>query len=33
MGAAASASAQADFSWRAVGLKTLEAYRAHGLLR
>jgi glycosyltransferase involved in cell wall biosynthesis len=33
MSAAASASAQADFSWRAVGLKTLEAYRAHGLLR
>jgi glycosyltransferase involved in cell wall biosynthesis len=32
MGAAASASAQADFSWKAVGAATLEAYRRHGLL-
>jgi hypothetical protein len=32
MGAAASASAQADFSWKAVGAATLAAYRRHGLL-
>jgi glycosyltransferase involved in cell wall biosynthesis len=32
MGAAASASAQAEFSWKAVGEATLEAYRRHGLL-
>jgi glycosyltransferase involved in cell wall biosynthesis len=33
MGAAASASAQSQFSWKAVGAATLEAYRRHGLLR
>jgi glycosyltransferase involved in cell wall biosynthesis len=33
MGAAASASAQAEFSWKAVGEATLEAYRRHGVLR
>ena len=33
MGAAASASAQAGFSWKAVGEATLDAYRRHGLLR
>jgi glycosyltransferase involved in cell wall biosynthesis len=33
MGAKASASAQADFGWKAVGEATLEAYRRHGLLR
>jgi glycosyltransferase involved in cell wall biosynthesis len=32
MGAAASASAQAEFSWKAVGQATLDAYRRHGLL-
>jgi glycosyltransferase involved in cell wall biosynthesis len=32
MGAAASASAQSEFSWKAVGEATLEAYRRHGLL-
>ena len=32
MGAAASASAQAAFSWKAVGQATLDAYRRHGLL-
>jgi len=32
MGAAASASAQADFSWKAVGHATLAAYRRHGLI-
>jgi len=32
MGAAASASAQAEFSWKAVGQATLAAYRRHGLL-
>ena len=31
MGAAASASAQAEFSWKAVGQATLDAYRRHGL--
>jgi glycosyltransferase involved in cell wall biosynthesis len=33
MGAAATASAQAEFSWKAVGEATLAAYRRHGLLR
>jgi glycosyltransferase involved in cell wall biosynthesis len=33
MGAAATASAQAEFSWKAVGQATLDAYRRHGLLR
>jgi glycosyltransferase involved in cell wall biosynthesis len=33
MGSAALASAQAEFSWKAVGEATLAAYRRHGLLR
>jgi glycosyltransferase involved in cell wall biosynthesis len=33
MGAAAAASAQSEFSWKAVGQATLDAYRRHGLLR
>jgi hypothetical protein len=32
MGAAAAASAASEFSWKAVGAVTLEAYRRHGLL-
>jgi len=32
MGEAAAASAASEFSWAAVGRKTLEAYRRHGLL-
>jgi glycosyltransferase involved in cell wall biosynthesis len=33
MGAAAAASAASEFSWKAVGTATLEAYRRHGLIR
>jgi glycosyltransferase involved in cell wall biosynthesis len=32
MGQAANASAQSEFSWKAVGQATLDAYRRHGLL-
>jgi glycosyltransferase involved in cell wall biosynthesis len=32
MGQAAAASAASEFSWKAVGEATLDAYRRHGLL-